>query len=169
MTKILYTSLDEIKSFNPCSYGWREILRGQNKIQADSTLFPLKDCLKSNTFSDVCWLLGKRKKEISIAVAAAKKCSESVQKYRNKYAADAAAYAADATAYATAYATDATADAAAYAYATADAYAADATADAAADAAADAYAAAYAYAYETQKQLNKQFLLEAIEEYERQV
>jgi hypothetical protein len=31
MATILYTSLAEIKSFNPCPEGWKDILKGQGK------------------------------------------------------------------------------------------------------------------------------------------
>ena len=184
--KTLYTSLSEIKSFNPCSSGYLSILKGQGKTIADDVKFSLVDCVKSNSFGDVCWLLSKRKVEISILVKAARLCADSVKHLKNNHTAaadDADAYADDAyAAYAYADAAYADADADAYAddayaaYAAADAdaaayaaaYAAAAAADAAdaADAAyADAADAAYA-AREKQKELNKQFLLLAIQEYE---
>ncbi len=159
MSKILYTSLDEIKSFNPCADGWRNILKGQGKTESDSVLFPLIDCLESNSISDVCWLLGKRKVEIQIAVSFARKCADSVAHLKNAYAAN--AYAADADAYAAAaYAYAAYAAAAAYAY------------DAAAAAANAAYTAAYANAaanaaaYNKQNNKNNQFLIDSILAYQ---
>jgi hypothetical protein len=171
----LMTSLAEIKSFNPCPEGWRDILKGQGKTQADDVLFPLSDCLKSNTFADVYWLLGKRKVEIQICVKAAKICANSVAHLKNKWAANAAAYAYAANAAAdAAYAANAAADAAyadaaaadaAYAAAYADAAAADA-AYAAADTDTDAYAYAYANNVNTQREKNKSFLLQAIQSYE---
>jgi hypothetical protein len=78
MPTILYTSLKEIESFNPCEQGWINILKGQEKTESDDVLFPLIDCLKSNTISDVCWLLGKRKDEIEICVKFAQDCADSV-------------------------------------------------------------------------------------------
>jgi len=54
---VLFTSLAEIESFNPCKSGWRRILIGQNKTESDSILFPIVDAVESNTVSDVCWLL----------------------------------------------------------------------------------------------------------------
>lgn len=162
MSTILCTSLDEIRSFKPCASGWKAILLGQGKTESDSVRFPLIDCVKSNSISDVCWLIGKRKVEIQIAVEFAQKCAESVAPLKNTAnaaAADAAAYAANAAAYTAAYNV-----AAAYAYATA----ADAAANAAANAAA-AYAAAdaaNAYAYEKQQAKNKQFLIDSILEYQ---
>ena len=152
MSTILYTSLSEINSFNPCASGWKDILKGQNKTQADDVLFPLIDCVDSNSFSNVCWLLGKRKTEIEICVNAAKMCADSVAHVKNRRATAAYAAAADAAAAYAAYAAAADATAA---------YAAAADAAAAA-----AYAAAYAYtadadaAYQNQK--NKQFLRDAI-------
>jgi hypothetical protein len=142
MSTNLYTSLTEIKSFSPCSSGWKNILKGQGKTEADDVLFPLTDCLKSNSISDVCWLLGKRKIEIDIAIKFAKKCADSVSHIKNAAAADAATDAADA------------------------AYAADA--EDAAEAAADAagYTADAADAYDKQLELNKQFLIDCIKDWE---
>ena len=178
--KTLYTSLAEIKSFSPCGSGWRDILKGQGKTIADDVKFSLVDCVKSNSFGDVCWLLSKRKVEISIVVKAARLCADSVKHLKNNHAADdaadAAAYADDAAyaaaaddAYAAYAYADAAADDAAYA-AYAAAYAAADAAAYAADAAADAADVAAAYAADVaqvkQKELNKQFLLQAIQEYE---
>ena len=163
MSTILYTSLAEIKSFDPCFKGWKDILKGQEKTEADDVLFPLTDCLKSNSVSDVCWLLGKREIEIDIAVKFAKKCADSVSHIKNDHAASAASAYADAAA-------SAISDAADYAYAASDAaYAAaiSAAAYAAADAAAASdYASDYASAYDKQMELNKQFLIECIKEWE---
>ena len=160
MPTILYTSLTEIQYFNPCPSGWRDILKGQEKTKADDILFPLIDCLKSNSINDVCWLLGKRKAEVEICVKFAQKCVDSVKHLNDAvdaaYAADAAAAAADAAAYAAA---DTAADTAAYDAASAATYAAYAAAYA-------ATYAAYAAAYQSQKELNKQFLIQCIEEYQ---
>ena len=112
---MLMTSLAEIKSFNPCLSGWKAILKGRGKIQADAFFFPLVDCVESNSISDVCWLLSKRKVEKQILVLFAKECAKSVSHLRSSRSA--AADAADAAAYAAAYAAaddaaDADADAA---------------------------------------------------------
>ena len=153
MATILYTSLVEIKSFNPCASGWKNILKGQGKTEADDVLFPLTDCLKSNSISDVCWLLGKRKIEIDIAIKFAKKCADSVSHIKNAAANSAAAEAAAAnSAVAAAYA----------AYAVAAAYVAAAYAAEAAVAAADVAADAY----DKQLELNKQFLIDCIKDWE---
>lgn len=148
MSTTLYTSLAEIKSFHPCSSGWKDILKGQGKKEADNILFPLTDCLESNSIKDVCWLLGKRKKEIDIAVKFAKKCADSVSHIKNAAAAAAASTAAYAAAVAAA------ADATSTAYAAAAAYAAYATSTAAAS------------TYDKQIKLNKQFLIECIKGWE---
>jgi len=58
----LMTSLNEIKSFNPCSSGWKDVLKGQSKTEPDDVQFSLVSCVDSNSISDVLWLLGKRKK-----------------------------------------------------------------------------------------------------------
>lgn len=160
MSTTLYTSLAEIKSFYPCSSGWKNILKGQGKKEADNILFPLVNCLESNSINDVCWLLGKRKKEIDIAVKFAKKCADSVSHIKNVDASDAASAASDAASTA-AYAVSTAAYAASTAASAASiaAYAADAYAAVAAVAAADA-------AYDKQIKLNKQFLIECIKGWE---
>lgn len=159
MTTILMTSLAEIKSFRPCASGWVKIREAHPNNNLDEQ-FPLVDCIKSNSITDVLWLIGKRRVEIQIAVRFARMCADSVAHLKNEQAAyTAATYAAYAATYATdaatAYATDAAT------YATYAAYAADAT-----YAAADATDAAYAAdAYETQQELNKQFLIQCINEF----
>lgn len=158
---MIYTSLDEIKSFNPCSSGWRAILRGQGKTEADGVLFPLVDALNSNSVSDVCWLMGKRKKEIQVCVKFARLCADSVAEINSYWSRKAAAYADKA----------ANAANAAYAYAAtdaADAYSANAYAAYADAAAADAAYAYDAYAYDArsqQREKNKQFLIQCITEW----
>lgn len=130
---VLTTSLAEIRSFSPCASGWRDILTAR-KLTCDDDYniqFPLVDCLQSNTIADVCWLIGKRKKEIQICVRFARMCADSVKDLNNYWSRKAA-------------------DAAAAAY-----YAA------AAVAAADA-----AVAYNKQKEKNKQFLIQCINEYQ---
>ena len=137
---ILTTSLAEIRSFIPCASGWRDILTARKPAcAADYNIqFPLVDCLESNSVADVCWLLGKRKKEIQICVQFAQMCADSVKDLNNGYSNAAAA---------------ATAAYAAAAYA---AYAAH-----------DAAYAAYEAAYNKQKELNKQFLIHCINEYQQ--
>ena len=152
MPTVLLTSLSEIKSFDPCCSGWKNILKGQGKTQADDVLFPLIDCLESNSTRDVLWLLGNRKKEIEIAVKFARDCADSVSHLKNdaSYASSAdAAYAASNTA---SYASSAASNAA---------YAADA-----AESSSAAEASYAASAYDKQKELNKQFLINRIKEYE---
>lgn len=80
---ILYTSLAEIKSFDPCPKGWKDILRGQGKTHEDDVLFPLIDCLNSNDFFDVCWLLRQRKTEFDILAKTAMKIASSVAYIKN--------------------------------------------------------------------------------------
>ena len=96
---MLKTSLKEIQSYNPCSSCWGDILAGQGKTEADDVLFPLEDCLKSNSISEVLWLIGQRKVEIQIAVSFAKACAEFAAEYKD-CSDDAAARAARAADYA---------------------------------------------------------------------
>lgn len=175
MPKILLTSLNEIKSFVPCPEGWKNILKGQNKAQSDSIEFPLIDCLKSNSFSDICWLLGKREKEIICAINAAKMCANSVKGLKSSADADAATYAdADAATYAVSAcaaaavsAAAASASGAAYAASASSVYASGASAYASGAAYASVYAAAASAASEEQTQKNKNFLFQAIKNYQQ--
>jgi hypothetical protein len=148
---ILLTSLAEIRSFNPCAQGWKDILSAHpHETEEDfQRQFPLVDCVESNTISDVCWLIGKRKIEIQICVRFARMCADSVKDLDTRYAADASEAAADAAA------SDA------YAASVAAAYASDASVAA-------AYAAAYASdasACNKQRKVNKTFLIQCINEF----
>lgn len=158
---ILYTSLNEIKSFDPCFSGWKNILRGQGKTDADDVLFPLSDCLKSNSFSDVCWLLGKREVEIQICVIAARMCADSVNHIKNSYVDNAEEYASNAAFTASnfndSFSIYKIADAAIDAAAAANAAAIDAI---------DVIANAENAASIKQQTLNLSFLLQAIQKYE---
>jgi hypothetical protein len=150
---ILTTSLAEIHLFNPCVRGWLNILNARNpQCDADyQTQFPLVDCLASNSISDVCWLIGKRRKEIQICVRFAKMCADSVKDLNNGYS-NAAVNAAATVA------TVAAVNAATVA-------AANATVAAVNAVNAAAIAAANAVAYNKQKELNKQFLIQCINEF----
>jgi hypothetical protein len=86
MGTILYTSLNEIKSFYPCTDGWEGILAGQNKTQADGIEFPILDCFNSNSIHDIIWLLSERDTEIEILVNFAKKCADSVKHINGDFA-----------------------------------------------------------------------------------
>ena len=139
MTTQLTTSLTEIRSFSPCPFGWKDILTARKPACDDdyNIQFPLVDCLESNSIADVCWLIGKRKVEIQICVRFAQMCADSVKHLNSYWSRKVQSYAAAA--------------------ADADAYA-----DAATYAATAAYAA---YAHKKQKQLNKQFLIQCINEF----
>ena len=50
----LYTSLAEIRFFNPCAKGWKKIKEAKKDIDENQT-FPLTDCCESNSFSDIVW------------------------------------------------------------------------------------------------------------------
>lgn len=162
---ILTTSLAEIYSFHPCYGGWKTILQARKYFHNTHALteeqyneqFPLVDCLQSNTINDVLWLIGKRKTEIQIAVKFTRMCADSVKDLDNFWSKESATYAtaaAHAAAHAAAYAATAVTNAAtaAAAYAAAAAHA--------------AHAAYNAAAYKKQKELNKQFLIRCINEYQ---
>lgn len=158
---ILTTTLGEIKSFGPCKNGLERFTQYWGE---DCTMeIPITSLIKSNTFSDICWLIGKREVEIKIAVRAARLCADSIKQLKNANASDYADYAASA---ASDYAT-------ATGYATADYASAVDYASAANDSAAEYAASAdyatrtYAANYKKQIQLNLSFLVQAIEEYQQ--
>ena len=170
MTKQIMVSLVQIKSYYPCVGGWRAVLSGQRKVAADDKLFPLVDCLESNTTTDVLWFFGKLSNlsYCPILVTAARKFAESVKHLQevSLFATDAARFATDAARYAieaARYATDAARFATEAARFAADAVAAAADAAGAGAVAADAVADA---AYKEQLKLNKQILRDCILSYE---
>lgn len=170
----LMTSLAEIRSFDPCYTGWKAILSAHpHTCEEDyQKQFPLVDCVESNSISNVCWLIGKRETEINICVSFAQACADSVTHLNNKYDADAASYADEAASYAAAAV--AAADTASYAASYAS-YAADTASYAASYAANAADTASYADAIDVanavadavdaQNTKNKQFLIDAINNY----
>jgi hypothetical protein len=162
---MLYTTLNDIKSYHPCKEGWTKLLKHLGKIKADNDKLDFRTILNSNGINDALWCVKALGKPTRVSVALAyvnsvkhlitsKDCLNTLltcQQYIDGRATDEqlknAAYAAyaDAADAVAAYAYDADADADAYAAAAAYAYAADAdVADAAAYA---AYAAFAAYAY----------------------
>lgn len=161
---ILTTTLEEIKSFSPCEEGLERFI--QYWGMDCKAVIPFTELVKSNTFSDICWLLGKRKIEIEIAVRAAELCAASVKHLKNIYTSNAATAAAAAATAAATYAT--------YAAATANAATAYAATYANANA---AYAATYAATataiiygdkgYNKQTLYNLSCLFQAVEEFQR--
>lgn len=152
----LFTSLAEIRSFSPCKDSWKNILlaRPHNTEEEMSAKFPLVECLESNTIEDVCWLLGKRQNEIQICVKFARMCADSVKEEKNISAeasssyADYANYVADIPSYDTAAAAAASSS-------IASAFA--------------AAAASSASSYSTQISKNKEFLIQCILDYEKEM
>lgn len=155
---MLMTSLNEIKSFNPCTSGWEAILLGQSKKTSDEVLFPLVDAVNSNSILDVCWLIGKRRKELQILVKFAEMCSSDAANYAGDDVADADRY-ANLAAHATSNANYAHNDRDAAAHASYAAHYANL-----ASAAANYYAASI-IGREKQNQKNKQNLIQCINEF----
>lgn len=156
------TTLNEIKSHDPCESGWKKLLKSLNKTCSDDEPISLKFILESNGIKDAIWALrcfdcsdhclfladvaesvldvyeknhdNPAPRNAIIAIRDYK--TGGITKEKLRVAAVTAAYAAD----------DASATSAAYAAATSAAYAASATTDRAAAAAADHAAAAAASA-----------------------
>ena len=146
-------STNEIKAFKPCATGWKRLLTGLNKTEADDEQIPFIKFLETNTLDEVFWAMRVKWFEhkeafMNVVNAAADRAAAAAHAADRADRADAAAHAAD-RAYAAVYAAHAaeTAYAAAYAaaHATDRAYAADRAAE-------TAYAAADAAEREQQKQ-----------------
>lgn len=102
----LMTSLNEIKSFNPCDSGWFRILSSRDKITPDGELFPLTEGVDGCSIFDALWLIKKRRTEYQILVIFTRKCADRLAvTHPGSGWADTAYDAADAdTAYDAAYA-----------------------------------------------------------------
>ena len=57
MNKPILISLQQIKDKNPCTDGWKTLLKSKNKTKSDNELFPLSDVLESNGLEDTLWCL----------------------------------------------------------------------------------------------------------------
>ena len=51
------TTLNKIKAYNPCSSGWKKLLKNLGKIKADDEPLALTTILESNGFNDALWCL----------------------------------------------------------------------------------------------------------------
>lgn len=53
----MYTTLNRIESHNPCSGGWRTLLKALGKTKADDDPLPMSFILQSNGLDDALWAL----------------------------------------------------------------------------------------------------------------
>ena len=53
----LHTTLNQIRSHNPCSNGWGKLLQHLRNTQADDELLSFATILESNGFDDTLWCL----------------------------------------------------------------------------------------------------------------
>lgn len=67
----IYTSLQEVADFEPCKDGFTDLRIFQKKLRIDNEPIALMSCTLSNSFNDVCWLLGKRQTELPILLRTA--------------------------------------------------------------------------------------------------
>lgn len=54
---MIYTTLNEIRAFNPCKSGWSKLLSYLGKTQPDDEPLPLATVLDSNGLEDAIWCL----------------------------------------------------------------------------------------------------------------
>ena len=52
---IIYTTLNQIKNYSPCSEGWQKLLKFLNKTEADDEPIDMLTILESNGLSDCLW------------------------------------------------------------------------------------------------------------------
>ena len=98
-------TLNQIRSFYPCSSGYATLLKALNKTTADDTPIPLAFILKSNGIQDAIWCMRINWFEHKyIYMQFINNCVKRAKKYAA--AADAAAYAATTTYAADAYAAE---------------------------------------------------------------
>jgi len=50
-------STNEIKAFGPCVSGWKRLLTGLNKLEADDEQIPFVKFLETNTIDEVFWAM----------------------------------------------------------------------------------------------------------------
>ena len=53
----LHTTLNRIREHEPCTGGWRQLLKHLGKTEADDDLLPLSTILDSNGLDDALWCL----------------------------------------------------------------------------------------------------------------
>ena len=93
------TTINTIKSFNPCKDGLDRLVSGQFRNLSFEQEFGIEDCLLDNTVGDVLWLIAKQFNDKTIAVEFAQKMANSVAHLKDaSYVAVAAASYADAAA-----------------------------------------------------------------------
>jgi len=81
----MQTTLNKIKSHNPCDGGWEKLLNHLNKTQADDEPLELRTILESNGIDDTIWaLLAVDGKDKEIRLFAAD-CAEMVLPIYEKY------------------------------------------------------------------------------------
>ena len=167
------TTLNKIKQHDPCSDGWKKLLKHLGKTQADDEEFPMSIIIESNGLYDCLWALRSRPDLSNLWKLFAVKCARQVEhlmtddrsinalnvaeRHAQGKATDdelSAAYAAARAAAANTY----VAYANAY-VAYANAYAASASASDAAY----AYANAYAASRESQEEMLKELLDKGME------
>ena len=71
----MYTTLNDIRAFNPCKEGWKTLLKSLGKTKADDEPLSLLQVLSSNGLSDTLWCFGvvddfeKEKRLLAVAFA----------------------------------------------------------------------------------------------------
>lgn len=54
---MIKTTLNRIRTHNPCKSGWETLLKNKGKAQAGDEDFPLSDIVESNGLADAFWCL----------------------------------------------------------------------------------------------------------------
>jgi hypothetical protein len=57
------TTLNEIRKYRPCEYGWKKLLKGLGKTEADDDPLLFSEILRINDFDDALWCLRAASRE----------------------------------------------------------------------------------------------------------
>jgi hypothetical protein len=91
---MIYTTLNKIREHDPCSDGWKKLLKHLGKTQADDEALSLLTILESNGLTDAIWCLracdGIEKEARLYAVACARRVQHLMNDQRSIYALDVA-------------------------------------------------------------------------------
>ena len=82
----MYTTLNDIRAFNPCKEGWKTLLKSLGKTEADDEPLPLLQILESNGLFDALWCIravdGFESEKQLLAVAFAREVEHMLQDSR---------------------------------------------------------------------------------------
>ncbi len=76
---MIYTTLNRIREYSPCSGGWAKLLRHLGKTQSDDEPLAFSVILESNGLDDALWCLRAEPQHAKLRRLFAVRCARSVQ------------------------------------------------------------------------------------------